>query len=60
MKTTRRNALLTLLTGALAALAVAAGGRGLPGARAAARRLARPAQRQAKVKMYGYTEVNLS
>lgn len=60
MKTTRRSAILALFAGALAALAAAAARKGLPGADAAARRLAGPALPQAKVEMYGYTEVNLS
>ena len=60
MNSTRRKAILTHFTGALAALAAAAARKGLPRAGAAARRLAKPAMQQAKVEMYGYTEVNLS
>ncbi|MBP2018968.1 hypothetical protein J2Z79_002384 [Symbiobacterium terraclitae] len=60
MKTTRRGSILTLLTGALAALALVAARKGFPGAQAAARRLARPGLPDAKVEMYGYREVNVS
>lgn len=56
----RRMAILALLTGALAGLALIAARRGFPGAQKLAGKLARPMQPRAKAPTYGYKEINLS
>lgn len=60
MNEKRRTAILALLTGALAGMALVAARRGVPGADKLAARLAKPMQPPAPAKTYGYKEVNLS
>ncbi len=60
MNKDRRTALLALLTGAIAGLAVVAARKGLPGAGKLATKLAKPMMPQAPAPTYGYKEINLS
>jgi len=60
MKSDRRTALLTLLAGALAALAAIAAKRGYTGAGRLAGRLSKPLQPKVQTKTYGYKEIDLS
>lgn len=61
MNTNRRTALLALLTGAVAGIALVAARRGFKGADKLAARLGKPlAAPKVETKTYGYKEINLS
>lgn len=58
--TSRRSAILGLLSGAVAGLALLAARRGFTGAGKWAARLGKPVAAKAETKYYGYDEVKLS
>jgi hypothetical protein len=60
MNKDRRTALLALLTGTVAGLALVAARRGFKGADKLAARLGKPMAPKVETKTYGYKEINLS